>query len=222
MTKGQYIQLSAEAREGTGKGVARALRREKQVPAVIYGGQKAPVSITMRENEIVKEYHKGGFFNNLAEIHVGKDKHLVLARDVQVNPVSGQILHADFLRVTSKTRIDVAIPVEFINEDKCKGLSRGGTLNVVRFDVELSCSATNIPEKLEIDLSDFVLGDAIKISHANLPEGTTPTITDRDFTIASIVAPRGGNDDEGEGEADAEAGAEAGEGDAAEGEAASE
>lgn len=219
MPKTKHIQLSAEKREGAGKGVARALRREKRVPAVIYGDKKDPVTIHIESRDITREYFKGGFFNNLAEIDLDGDKHLVLARDVQINPISDHIIHADFLRVTPKTRIDVAVPVEIVNEDKAPGLEEGGVLNINRYEIELNCRATHIPEKIEIDVAGLEIGDTIKISDIELPEGTTPTISDRDFTIAGVATPRALVEEEPEeGLEEGEEG-EAAEGQEAEGEA---
>lgn len=222
MAKTDRIQLTAEKREGAGKGVARALRREKRVPAVIYGDNKEPLTIHLPAREITKEYYKGGFFNNLTDITLDGETYLVLARDVQVNPISEHLIHADFLRVTPKTRISVAIPVEFVNEEKSPGLQEGGVLNVIRYEIELNCRATEIPDHVEVDLTGLDIGDTLKISSVELPEGTKPTITDRDFTIASIAAPRALVEEEPEEEeleegesAEGEEGA-ASEGDAAE------
>lgn len=198
--------LEAEARERVGKGTARAARRAGRIPAVIYGDKKEPVTITLSDHEIRMQLQKPGFMTTLWDIKVGKDTHRVLARDVQVDPVMDFPVHLDFLRVTAKTKIAIEVPVNFVNEDTSPGLKAGGTLNVVRYTVELLCSAGNIPESLEGDVGNLELGDALKISDFTLPEGSTPTITDRDFTIATIAAPSAlkseaeAADDEGEGE----------------------
>ena len=185
-----HYALNAAKRERAGKGVARALRREKKIPAVIYGDNKAPVSIALPANDVNIEYNKGHMFTSLCDMVVDGEKVLVLARDVQVHPVSDVVTHADFLRVNEKTKIAVEIPVEFINEDKAPGLVEGaGTLNVVRHEVELLCSAVNIPESLQIDLAGKEIGDTIRISSARLPAGTKPVI-DRDFVVATIAAPK--------------------------------
>lgn len=210
--------FNAEMRDGTGKGVARQLRREEKVPAVIYGDKKEPVNITLPAKEVNLEYYKGHMFTTLCDIKVGNDTHHVLARDIQLHPVKDYVEHVDFLRVTPKTKIVVAVPVQFINEESCEGLSEGGVLNVVRYEAELMCSATHIPEQVEVDLTKFVVGDAIKLSDAELPDGSE-SASDRDVTIATIVAPRAmveETDEEAEGE-EGEA-AEGGEGEAAEGE----
>jgi len=188
MTK--HYALSAEARDRAGKGVARSLRREDRIPAVIYGDGKPPVSISLPLKEVTLEYHKGHMYTTLCDLKVESDKHLVLIRDVQVHPVTDRVLHLDFLRVTPKTKLDVQVPVHFINHDTCPGLKNKGVLNVVRHEVELKCLATSIPESVEVDLSPFDIGDAIKISDAVLPQGTVPSIKDRDFTLATILPPR--------------------------------
>ena len=182
--------LKAETRDGAGKGAARQLRRDGKTPAVIYGDNKEPVKIALNSNDLNTEYNKGHMFTTLCDIDVNGEKHLVLARDVQLHPVTDIAEHADFLRVTAKTKINVSVPVQFLGEEESPGLKERGVLNVVRFEVELVCSATKIPEALEVDISTKEIGDAIKMSDATLPEGTKPVITDRDFTIATIAAPR--------------------------------
>lgn len=182
--------LQAETRDGAGKGAARELRRNGKTPAVIYGDNKEPVKIALSSNDLNVEYQKGHMFTTLCDMDVNGEKHLVLARDVQLHPVTDVAEHADFLRVTPKTKIKVFVPVRFLNEDTAPGIKARGILNVVRYDVELVCSATAIPEQIEVDIGTKDIGDAIKISDASLPEGTKPVIDDRDFTIATIAAPR--------------------------------
>ncbi len=188
MTK--HYALSAEQRERAGKGVARALRRENKIPAVIYGDAKDAESIALPAKEATVEYQKGHMFTNLCDLEINGKKQLVLARDVQVHPVNDRVLHIDFLRVTPKTTIVTHVPVHFKNEETCPGIKAGGSLTIVRHDLELVCKATDIPEEIEIDLAPFVIGDAIKISNVKLPSGVKPAITNRDFTIATIAAPR--------------------------------
>ena len=202
--------ISASERERVGKGSARAARRAGLVPAVIYGDKKDPVGITMEAREITKIVHQPGIFGRLLEIDVAGTKSTVLTRDIQFHPVSDVVMHLDFLRVSQSATVAVAVPVEFINEDKCPGIKIGGVLNVVRYEVELSCPATAIPEKITINLDGVKIGDSIHISAIPLPKGVSPTITDRDFTVATLASPGGGvkNEDdvdaaEGE-EADAE------------------
>ncbi len=190
--------ISASERERVGKGSARAARRAGLVPAVIYGDKKDPVGITMESREVTKIVHQPGIYGRLLEIDVAGKKSTVLARDIQFHPVSDSIMHMDFLRVSQSATVAVAIAVEFINEDKCPGIKVGGVLNVVRYEVELNCPATAIPEKITIDLEGVKIGDSIHISAIPLPDGVTPTITDRDFTVATLASPGGGvkNEDE--------------------------
>ena len=203
MAKNRF-KLDAQPRDKAGKGTARALRRDNLVPSVIYGDNKDPMLLSLTEKEITKEYNTGSIFTNLCELSLDGKEHLVLARDVQRHPVTDRVIHVDFLRVTPKTKIAVDIPVHFVNEDAAPGIrDEKGIINIVRYTVELLCSATNIPESLELDLTGLNIGDAIKMSDAKLPEGTQPTITDRDFTIATIAAPKIPEieeDDEAEGE----------------------
>ena len=182
--------LKAQKRDRAGKGIARELRRNNQIPAVIYGDKKEPVKIALDQNIINVEYNKGKIFTTVCDIDVEGDKHMVLARDIQLHPVTDNVIHADFLRVTDKTTIAVDIPVNFINENKSPGLQEKGVLSITRFTVELICSAMNIPDQLDVDLTGKEQGDSIKISDASLPEGTTPVISDRDFTIANLEAPK--------------------------------
>jgi len=190
--------ISAEQRERVGKGSARAARRAGLVPAVIYGDKKEPLGINMSTREITKIVHQPGIFGRLLDIEVGGKKSTVLTRDIQFHPVSDNILHMDFLRVSGSAMVAVGVPVEFINEDICPALKIGGVLNVVRHEVELNCPATDIPEKITIDLDGLKIGDSIHISAIELPEGVEPTITDRDFTVATLQSPGGGvkNEDE--------------------------
>jgi len=192
--------ISASQRERVGKGSARAARRAGLVPAVIYGNKKDPVGITMEAREITRIVHQPGIFGRLLEIDVAGQKSTVLTRDIQFHPVNDAIMHMDFLRVSQSATVSVAVPVEFINEDSCPGIRVGGVLNVVRYEVELNCPATAIPEKITIDLDGVKIGDSIHISAIPLPEGVTPTITDRDFTVATLASPGGGvkNEDEDE------------------------
>ena len=187
MTK--HYTLSAETRDRAGKGVARALRRESKIPAVIYGDAKDAESIALPVKEVTLEYHKGHMFTNLCDLEINGKKQLVLARDVQLHPVNDRVLHIDFMRVTPKTTITVAVPVHFQNEETCPGVKAGGSVTIVRHDVELVCKATEIPEEVIIDLSKAEIGDTIKISDIKLPSGTKSGYQ-RDVTIATIAAPR--------------------------------
>ena len=191
----ETIDIKAEARSQVGKGSARAARRAGLVPAVIYGNKETAVSVTLDANQWRQLMHKPGIFSQLININVSNETHFVLPRDIQQHPVSEEAMHVDFLRVTKNATVAVGIAVEFLNEDKCTGLKLGGVLNIVRSQVELNCPAISIPEKLTVDLEGLNVGHTIHISSIELPEGCTPTITDRDFTVATIAAPRGGLDD---------------------------
>lgn len=180
-----------EVREKTGTGGARSARRDGWVPGVLYGGDKGPVSIRLRYVEVNRAYQAGRMRAHLAKIEVPGQDYLqpVIARQVQTDPVKDFPIHVDLMRVDEKTRIDVDIPVRFVNELQSPGLKRGGVLNVVRHTVRVYAPATAIPEFFTADVTGLDIGDAIKISAIKLPEGVTPTITDRDFTVATIAAP---------------------------------
>ena len=192
-------ELKAEARERVGKGSSRELRRNGLIPAVIYGDKQAPISIALSTNEVTKRIHAGGFMTTVATIDVNGQKISVLPKDYQLDPVRDFTMHVDFLRVSADSRVTVEVPVHFINEDK-SAIKTGGVLNIVRHEVELVCPANDIPEFLTADLEGLQFGDSIHISNIKLPKGVEPTI-DRDFTIASIVAPVAEEAEAGEGEA---------------------
>ncbi|CAD7024104.1 50S ribosomal protein L25 [Pseudorhizobium endolithicum] len=197
----ESYELKAEARERVGKGSARELRRNGFIPAVIYGDKQPPISIALSTNEVTKRIHAGGFMTTIATIDVGGKKYQVLPKDYQLDPVRDFTMHVDFLRVSKDTEVTVEVPVHFINEDK-SGIKIGGVLNVVRHTVEFQCPADAIPDSITVDLAGHKIGDSLHISHVTLPKGVKPVITDRDFTIATIVAPAAGVEEEqAEGEA---------------------
>jgi large subunit ribosomal protein L25 len=181
--------LTANARGKVGKGSAREARRQGNIPAVIYGDKKSPIPIVVEQKILVRHLSTGGFFNTLFDIDVNGELNRVLPRDVQLHPVTDVPEHVDFLRVSATTKVSVEVPVEFIGDDVSPGIKSGGVLNVVRYTVEVSCTPDLIPNTLLLDLSNAEIGDSLHISAVNLPEGVTPTISDRDFTIATIVAP---------------------------------
>lgn len=183
------LTLSAVKRDRAGKGSARAARRDGQIPAVIYGDRKEPLSITLNANEFRKLISQSGIFSQLLNISVDGADNSVLTRDIQLHPVTDIPLHIDFLRIAKGAKIAVMVAVEFINEDKSAGLKTGGILNVVRHEVELECPANAIPESIVVDLEGSNVGDSIHISAIELPKDVSPTITDRDFTVATIAAP---------------------------------
>ena len=201
-------ELKAEARERVGKGSARELRRNGLIPAVIYGDKKDPVSIVLSRNEVTKKIHAGGFLTTLVTIEVDGTKHSVLPKDFQLDPVRDFPMHVDFLRIGKDTEVNVQVPVHFINEELSPGIKRGGVLNIVRHEVEFHCPADAIPEFITVDLDGSDIGDSIHISAVTLPKGVTPVISDRDFTIATIVAPSALRSAGDEGEAEGEEAAE--------------
>ena len=181
--------LAATAREMVGKGSARAIRREGRVPAVIYGDGKAPIAISIERKKLVRDMSTGNFLTTIYDVKVGTESNRVLPRDVQLHPVTDIPEHVDFLRIGANTTVAVEVTVEFINEDDCPGLRAGGVLNVVRYAIEVLCRPDLIPNSIVVDLAGTELGDSLHISAVSLPDGVTPTITDRDFTIATIAAP---------------------------------
>jgi len=184
------IVLDVNVRENTGTGNARAARRAGMVPGVIYGGDEAPVAISVKYNEMLKAINSGQFLSNMIELsHEGK-KQKVLTKDVDFHPVSDMPVHVDFYRVTAKSIIEVEVSVTFVGEEDSPGLKEGGTLNVVRYSVEVKCPAGEIPDELIVDVSKSEIGDALKISDVNLPKNVKPSIKDRDFTIATLIASR--------------------------------
>ena len=184
--------ISADLRNRVGKGSARAARRAGKIPAVIYGDKKQPISIEIEARMMRKIINEPGIFSRLLDINVDNGKHTVLMRDIHFHPVTDDPMHFDFLRVSQSSTVSVSVGVEFINETICPALKIGGVLNIVRYEVELNCLPTSIPEKIIVDLSEAKIGDSIHISAVELPEGVTPTITDRDFTIATLQSPGGG------------------------------
>lgn len=187
----EQLTLSAEARERAGKGASRALRREGRVPAVVYGEKQPPLSIHIAEKELVKMLNTGHFTNSLVMIDVGGKSTRTLPKDVQFHPVTDRPVHVDFYRVSKDATVTVGVPIRFVGEEGSRGLRRGGVLNTVRHELELVCEADSIPDEIVIDLAGLDIGDSIHISAVTLPAGVTSAITDRDFTIATIVAPSG-------------------------------
>lgn len=202
------LTLPAETRERAGKGASRALRREGRVPAVIYGGKDEPTLIHVEAKELVRQLMTGHFMNSIVTIELGGKEIRTLPKDVAFHPVSDRPEHVDFLRLSKNAKVDVNVPVVFINEEKSPGLKKGGVLNIVRHELELVCDADKIPSEVEIDVTGKDVGDSIHISEVTLPAGSASAITDRDFTIATLVAPSALKKAEGaaaaEGEAEAE------------------
>jgi large subunit ribosomal protein L25 len=201
------LKLSAESRDRAGKGASRALRNSGRVPAVIYGDNQEPLSIHVEEKLLMKQLMTGHFLNSIVEIDVAGKTVRTLPKDVQFHPVTDRPLHADFLRLSKNATVDVKVPVVFINEEKSPGLKRGGVLNIVRHELELICPSDAIPDDIEIDVTGYDVGDSIHISSVTLPAGVKSAITDRDFTIATVVAPSGLKSQEGDTGKDEAAGA---------------
>ncbi|MEE2956837.1 MAG: 50S ribosomal protein L25/general stress protein Ctc [Pseudomonadota bacterium] len=181
--------IAGASREGLGKGKARAERRNGQIPAVIYGNQENPIVITVEQSIIEQQLLKPDFFIRLLDINVGGKVYRVLPRDAQYHPVTDKPLHIDFLHYSRDRKLTVEIPVLFFNESESPGLKTGGVLNIVRHTIEISCVADAIPESFELDLTGLEVGDALHASALTLPENVALTITDRDFTVATISAP---------------------------------
>jgi large subunit ribosomal protein L25 len=197
-TMSETDAIEAKVRDRVGKGAARELRREGLIPAVIYGDKKDPLPISVSSKEMTTRLHSGGFLTTVTSVSVDGKAHKVLPKDFQLDPVKDFLVHIDFLRISALTRVTVEIPVTFINEEEAPGIKRGGVLNVVRYAVELECPADAIPDGLIADLTGLDIGDGIHISAISLPDDVTPTITDRDFTVATIAAPAGMQEEEEE------------------------
>jgi large subunit ribosomal protein L25 len=180
--------LSAEARARAGKGAARATRRMGRVPGIIYGDNQEPVLISLEPRELSRVLANRGFFATLIDVNVDGAVHRTLPREVQRHPATDAPLHLDFMRVGGNTRVTVTVPVVFTNPEMSPGLRRGGILNIVRHGIELSCPVDKIPDQLVVELNGLEIGESIHISRVTIPQECHPTITDRDFTIASIAA----------------------------------
>lgn len=203
---GEIPDLEVQVRAGTGKGAARQARRDGMVPGVVYGGEQDPLPINIPFNVLLKRLKDGRFLSTLFNMKAeGQEDVRVICRGVQRDVVKDLPTHVDFMRLRRHSRINLFIPVEFINHDECVGVKRGGIVTVVRPEVELMVTAGDIPEKLTVDLTPFKIGDTITISSITLPEGTRPII-DRDFVIGNVQAPAGlgGDSDDDEEEAAAE------------------
>ena len=205
----EAIELKAWTRGRTGTGGARAVRREGRIPGIIYGGNDEPLNIALETKAVSKQIQTGHFQSTVYMIDMDGTKIRAIPRDVQVDPVRDFPIHVDFLRLAKNASVDVDVPVHFLNEAASPGLKRGGVLNVVRHEITLVCPADRIPDSIEIDLTGMDIGDSFHISSVTLPEGAVPTITDRDFTVATIAG-RGADEaaeeaaeEEEEGEAEA-------------------
>ncbi len=185
----EVTQIEAKKRDLVGTGISRELRGKKMIPCIIYGEKKDPVPIQVDEKKLRVQISDAGFFSKQCEIKVEESIYKVLPKDIQLHPVSEKILHVDFLRVGQNTTVTLFVPVKFINENSCEGLKQGGVLNIVRHEVEIKTLVSKIPEFLEANLDGLEIGDSIHISSIKLEQGVSPTITDRDFTIATVAPP---------------------------------
>lgn len=182
-------QLSAEARTQTGKGPAYRARQKGLIPGIIYGGGTDPENVALDKRTLERHFDTGGFLTTLFDLNIDGAKTRVIPRDVQLDPVTDRVVHVDFMRLPKGSKVRLAIPVHFKGQDVSPGLKRGGVLNIVRHSVEMLCPAENIPNFIEGDLSTLDIHDTLHISAIKLPEGVEPLIRDRNFTIASVVAP---------------------------------
>jgi large subunit ribosomal protein L25 len=191
--------ITAEERNSVGKGAARAARRNGQIPAVLYGGESPPQSLTLDVRQISKELEYAGFFAKVIELKIGEKTEKAIARDVQLHPVTDSPLHVDFLRVSTKGTLKVAVPVQFLNGEKSPGLKRSGVLNVIIHEIELTCSPDNIPDNITVDLEGLEIGDNIHTKTISLPSGVKVAYPERDNMIATIASPKVIKVDEKEG-----------------------
>ena len=210
------LTLAAETRDRVGKGASRSLRRDGRVPAVIYGNKEEPTPIHVGEKELTKLLMTGHFMNSLIMVDVGGKPTRTLPKDVTFDVVTDRPVHVDFLRISEHAKVHVNVPVHFTDEEKAPGIKRGGVLNVVRHELELVVDAANIPDEIAISLTGLEIGDSVHISQVKLPQGAASAIEDRDFTIATVVAPSALKSTEGDNEteaapAEAEAAEEGGE-----------
>ena len=219
----EQLTLPAEARDRAGKGASRALRRDGRVPAVVYGQNKDAFSIHVEEKLLSKMLSTGHFMNSVVMIDVGGKPTRTLPKAVDFHPVTSRPIHVDFLRISEHTKVNVAVPMRFDNEEASPGLKRGGVLNVVVHELEIACDAASIPSEIHIALDGLEIGDSIHISNVKLPDGVQPVNQDEDFTVATIVAPSAMKSEEEEaapaGDVPTVDEAEAGEGEESEGEA---
>ncbi|MGB0935750.1 MAG: 50S ribosomal protein L25/general stress protein Ctc [Alphaproteobacteria bacterium] len=207
--------IQAEPRTHLGTGGARATRREARVPGIIYGNEQDPLPVSFDARDIVREISDPAFHTKMYKIEVGGEMHRALARELQLHPVKDHPTHVDFMRVSRSSRVNVFIPIEFINDDKSPGIKRGGVLNMVLHEIEMNCPATEIPDTLTVDLDGLEIGDTVHLNDLTLPKDAKLVHEDRDYTLATVVAPSSVKSeasaesaDAADGEGDAEAAAE--------------
>ncbi len=203
------LTLSAETRDRVGKGASRALRREGRVPAVVYGMKQEPLGISVNERELMRLLNTGHFMNSVVMVDAGGQAVRTLPKDVTFDVVTDRPLHVDFLRISEHATVTVAVPIVFTDEEDAPGIKRGGVLNIVRHELDLVVDAAEIPSEITISLAGLEVGDTIHISNVTLPKGAETAIDDRDFTIATVIAPSAMKADVQEALAEADAEAEA-------------
>ena len=204
------LTLPAETRDRAGKGASRELRRDGRVPAVVYGQKQEPLSIHVEEKLLSKMLSTGHFMNSVVMIDVGGKPTRTLPKAVDFHPVSSRPIHVDFLRISEHTKVNVAVPMRFDNEEESPGLKRGGVLNVVVHELEIVCDAAHIPSEIHVPLDGLEIGDSIHIGQVKLPDGVVPANSEEDFTVATIVAPSAMKSEEEETAAEGEVPAEEG------------
>ena len=185
----EVVAITAQPRDSAGRGVSRALRRAGRIPAIVYGGDQNNLLVSVELRQLAREIHRGGFGNRLYDVEIAGEKHRVLPRELQVDPVTDVPVHVDFLRLSGAARVNLMVPMVFIDEEGSPSLKRGGVLNVVRYDVEFECRADAIPQSIVVSLDGLDIGDSVHIRDVTLPEGVRPTISDHNFTVATIAAP---------------------------------
>jgi large subunit ribosomal protein L25 len=194
-------EFKVEVRPKTGGGAARALRQSGMIPAILYGGEKENIPLMVDPRDVEKGLQQSGFYTKIFTLKVGKDKEQALVREIQFHPVTDRPMHLDFWRVSKESKIHIAVPVHFVNEDKCLGLKQGGILNIVLHSLEVTCTADKIPEELTIDLAGMEIGTIIHTDALSLPKGVSVTHPERDNTLATLVAPRVAQEEISEAEA---------------------
>ena len=181
--------LNALSRKTVGSNSSRKVKNSEKIPAIIYGNGLNPEPVSLNVSELRKEVNNSTFLNKIYDLLVEKNKVRVIVQGVEQDPVTDELIHVDFLRINDNTKVTIEVPVKFINEVASPGIKRGGVLNIVRYAIEVICPVSKIPESFEFDLTGLEIGDSIHISHTKIEDGVNTTIKDRDFTVASILAP---------------------------------
>lgn len=181
--------LSAFSRNSVGTNKSKKIRKENKIPAIIYGDGKNPEPVSLQKTDLRIEINRSSFLNKIYDLSIDDKKVRVIVQSISQHPVTDELEHIDFLRVNDETKVTIEVPVNFINESLSPGIKRGGVLNIVRYSVEVICPVSKIPDAFEFDLDGLEIGDSIHISHTSIEEGIETTIKDRDFTVASILAP---------------------------------